>query len=51
MKDLYTENDKDIDKSKINGRQINGIIVCVQRPEELVLLTYPYYQKPSIDSM
>ena len=30
--------------------QTNGKITCVHGSEELILLKYPYYPKPSIDS-
>ena len=50
MKNLYNKKIRQWWK-KLKKTQINGILSHVHGSEELILLKYPYYSKPSIDSM
>ena len=52
VKDLYNKNYKTLMKEIEEVTNIwKNIIFCVHGLEELILLKYPYYPKPSIDSM
>ena len=47
---MYNENYKTLLKENEEHTK-NGKASCVPGLEELILLTYPYYPKPSTDSM
>ena len=48
VKDLYTENYKTLPK-EFRKTQIIGMTCHVHRPEDLIVLTLPYYPKRSTD--